>query len=267
MRKTSESVTDTRSVTSMYLIALLTLLINDHFLKELYGGALTGKLSDFAGLFAMALFISAMAPGRARAVCCAMAILFTAWKSPLSQLVIDVWNAVFALQIDRVVDYSDLAALVVLPFAASSAAAARRAASPRIATLLLALVSFFAFTATSVARYAADVPPDFQLRRITDSRSVEGVAKRLESCGFETYVITVPTDTVPATSITVGLQTKKIDPERDVSLYGSVQKTGSGVTIDFETIDIIRQKTPIEVAPYVEEAIRRIRGCLGTRRP
>lgn len=265
MTKTSNPAADARLVTATYLVALLTLLINDHLLKGVYGGALTGKLSDFAGLFALGLFASAIAPRHARAICCVIAVLFTVWKSPLSQPAIEGWNATFALQIDRVVDYSDLAALVVLPFAVSAAEAARRAASSRVATLLVAVVSFVAFTATSVASYSADVPADPQVRLIADSRSIEQFAQKLESCGLQTYVFTTPTDTGPQTSMTIGLRTDTTDPERDVSLLGTVHETDGGVTIELETINIIRQTTPIEVDPYVVEATRRIRKCLGAK--
>ena len=40
-------------------ITLAILLLNDFILKDLYGNWLTGKLSDFAGLFVFSLFFSA----------------------------------------------------------------------------------------------------------------------------------------------------------------------------------------------------------------
>lgn len=256
-----------RLVAVTYLAALLVLLINDHFLKNAYGGALTGKLSDFAGLFALAVFAGAMAPRQARAICCAIAVLFAIWKSPLSQPAIDGWNAVFALQIDRVVDFSDLAALVVLPFAAGMAGAARRAASPRLATLLIALVSFFAFSATSVARYSADMPGDPNLRSISDSRSVVQVRDRLEACGFQTHVYALTEEGGRQNYITLGMDIDTIEPERDVYLSGKIHKTDGGVTIEFDTIDILRQQTPIDVGPYAEAAAGRVRKCLARETP
>lgn len=262
MPKMSNRLADARWIAATYLVALLTLLVNDHFLKKIYGGAITGKLSDFAGLFAFALFAGALAPRHARSICCAIAILFTVWKSPLSQPAIDGWNTVFALQIDRVVDYSDLAALAVLPLAAGAAEAARRAASSRVATLLVAVVSFFAFTGTSIASYSADVPADPQVRLITDSRSTEQVVRKLESCGLQTYVFDTPTDNGPQTSMNIGMRIRRAEPERDISLHATVHEKDGGVTIELETIDIIRQTTPVEIDPYLAEATRRIRKCL-----
>jgi hypothetical protein len=43
-----------------FLIALAALLINDNYLKTAYPGWLAGKLSDFAGLFVLAVFIYAI---------------------------------------------------------------------------------------------------------------------------------------------------------------------------------------------------------------
>ncbi|MCP4580716.1 MAG: hypothetical protein GY839_03815 [candidate division Zixibacteria bacterium] len=44
----------------IFLLALALLLLNDHLLKAAYPGWLTGKLSDFAGLFVMAVFAYAV---------------------------------------------------------------------------------------------------------------------------------------------------------------------------------------------------------------
>ncbi len=47
-----------------FLIGLLLLLMNDFVFKELFHNWLTGKLSDFAGLFIFPLFWSALFPKR-----------------------------------------------------------------------------------------------------------------------------------------------------------------------------------------------------------
>ena len=65
-----------------YLVALTILLLNDHVLKALFPGFLTGKLSDFAGVFVLAVFLAAFVP-RVPA-CIAAGLLFVWWKSPLS---------------------------------------------------------------------------------------------------------------------------------------------------------------------------------------
>jgi hypothetical protein len=97
------------------------LIVNDHYLKEAYGNWLTGKLSDFAGLFAFAV-VAQVAWRRLASVRWSafpggvlLAGLFFSWfKSPLSGVALEAVNALSGRSFGRVIDYSDLAALVVL---------------------------------------------------------------------------------------------------------------------------------------------------------
>jgi hypothetical protein len=262
MSRSDAAATDVRILSAAYILALALLLANDHILKYAYAGVLTGKLSDFAGLFAFGVFVSATSPRNARALCCGIALLFAAWKSPLSQPAIELWNAAFAQRIDRVVDYSDLIAIAVLPIAARSAETARRAASHRPAVLFIAVVSLFAFAGTSLVRYSADVPSDPASRLIAEARSAEQLAAKLESCGYRAHLFSIPTEEGRETFITVSMRTLTTKPTRDITLHGSVGLANGGVTIEFDTVDIFRQTKPIVVHPYVAEAIGRIRDCL-----
>jgi len=47
-----------------FIIAVLLLVLNDWYLKETCPNVLTGKLSDFAGLFAFPFLLSALFPRR-----------------------------------------------------------------------------------------------------------------------------------------------------------------------------------------------------------
>lgn len=134
--------------------ALALLVVNDHVLKPAFHNAVTGKLSDVAGLFALALFCRALAPARRTAVCLTIAALWVWWKLPLSQLALDAWNALGVFPLGRVVDPTDLLALVVLPAAwsyAPRARADRPALRGRMATLAMCAASVLAFAATSRA--------------------------------------------------------------------------------------------------------------------
>ncbi len=75
----------------------------------------TGKLSDFSGLFIFPLFLYALIGKRKILIYVATGLLFLIWKSPFSSEFINYWNFHIPLQIGRVVDYSDLVALLVLP--------------------------------------------------------------------------------------------------------------------------------------------------------
>lgn len=133
-----------------FLAGLALLLLNDFLLKPLFHNALTGKLSDFAGLFVFPLFWAALVPRLRRHIYLATAALFAVWKSAHSQPLVEAWNGLHLIPLGRTVDATDLVALCVLPASYLYGLRARRAVQPRrLATGLLACVSLFAFAATS----------------------------------------------------------------------------------------------------------------------
>lgn len=98
------------------LLCLALLLLNDFYLKMHYPGWITGKLSDFSGLALVALLVFSTAlPFRFALLL--LVSLFCWWKSPWSQFFIDFLNSLSTVQFGRVIDYSDLFALAVLPLA------------------------------------------------------------------------------------------------------------------------------------------------------
>lgn len=98
----------------LFLISVVLLLVNDFYLKYEYHNYLTGKLSDFVGLFAFPYFVSLLFKNKVKTVYILTGILFIFWKSSYSQFTIDFINNI-GIGINRVVDYSDLIALLVLP--------------------------------------------------------------------------------------------------------------------------------------------------------
>src|SRR4051794_33419248 len=98
-----------------FLTGLFLLLLNDLILKRQFHNGLTGKLSDFAGLFAFPLFWAAFFPRRKSLVYISTAVLFIFWKSAYSQPLIEGWNSLALFPIERTVDYGDLVALIILP--------------------------------------------------------------------------------------------------------------------------------------------------------
>jgi hypothetical protein len=148
-----------------FVIGLLTLLANDFLLKAAWPGFVTGKLSDFAGLFVFALFWAALFPRDARGLHALTAVLWVLWKSPAAQPAIDLWNASSPYDVARVVDYGDLAALTIVPlsyayFMRVSDAAPASASNLRSSSAAIAmLVAVFAFGATSKAETPYERPP------------------------------------------------------------------------------------------------------------
>lgn len=166
-----------------FLLALGLLILNDAVLKAAWHNAFTGKLSDFAGVFAFAYFWAAVA-GRARvAIHVAVAVAFAWWKSPWSAGAIAAWNALPLFDVARVVDYGDLLALAALPLswwclAQRPKPDSRMHATLRWPQLAVAFIALVAFTATSRApttmkvedgvMYLAPMSPEAMLLRTSE---------------------------------------------------------------------------------------------------
>lgn len=91
------------------------MLINDLYLKYEYHNYLTGKLSDFAGLFAFPYFFSCFFSKKIKLIYFFTGVFFVIWKSEFSQPIFDFAHS-YGIGINRVVDYYDLIALIILPF-------------------------------------------------------------------------------------------------------------------------------------------------------
>jgi hypothetical protein len=156
-----------------FLLALAVLIVNDALLKQEFPGLITGKLSDFAGIAVVALPLFAAFPRHARAIYLTLGVAFLWWKSPASGAFISYMNEVQPLKIARVIDYSDLAALVILPVCAKFVAheptslvkpdALRRWILPPVLAATL-----FAVMATSYPKNGKD----FSIRAIESSAPI-----------------------------------------------------------------------------------------------
>lgn len=134
------------------LLSLLILLSNDFYFKTHYSGIITGKLSDFAGLFAFSFFFSILWPTKKGVIFFITFLGFIFWKMPISNVFIENWNKIMFYQIDRVVDYSDYIALLILPFAYYYKSKNNIELPKKINSLLktiIPIVSVFSFFATA----------------------------------------------------------------------------------------------------------------------
>jgi hypothetical protein len=100
-----------------FVAAVILLLLNDWWLKHQYPNLITGKLSDFSGIFVVTILLISAFPKHIAKVFFSVTLLFIWWKSPASQNVINLFNSIGFSPINRVVDYTDLAALTMLPLA------------------------------------------------------------------------------------------------------------------------------------------------------
>lgn len=107
--------TSSKLANPLFIVAMLLLVLNDWYLKPTFSNGFTGKLSDFAGLFALPFFLSALFPGKVKWWYSFTLVFFIFWKSVLVQPLIDVLNHI-GLPVHRTIDFTDYIALIVLPF-------------------------------------------------------------------------------------------------------------------------------------------------------
>lgn len=143
-----------------FLAAVVLLAVNDHLLKPAFGNAVTGKLSDVAGLFAATVFAAALAPRWRLASAAGIALAFAWWKSPASADAIEIWNSLGLWTVGRTVDASDLLALPAVALAVACRHRHRAPEVPRRALLsgavgVLSLVAFMATSYRSAVAYSA----------------------------------------------------------------------------------------------------------------
>ncbi|MBD3401932.1 hypothetical protein GF420_03475 [candidate division GN15 bacterium] len=150
----------------VFLVALTLLILNDHLLKALWPSILTGKLSDFAGLFVFTVCIACLSRHITRShhnliiLHLAVASLWIAWKlAPVERIFLPLETLTGLPMPSRVKDASDLLALAILPVsyryirARISVEATRSPfVSRRFAVLTVAIVSVIAMSATTVVK-------------------------------------------------------------------------------------------------------------------
>ena len=145
----------------VFMVAVFLLIINDFYLKYAFSNYLTGKLSDFAGLFAFPYFFACLRVNWVKAIYITTALLFAFWKSEFSDpLLILVQSA--GVGMIRTVDYSDLFALLVLPvsFLYFKEQIRKEKIWHRASTFFVCTLSMFAFWATTLASVPFDVKLD-----------------------------------------------------------------------------------------------------------
>lgn len=219
-----------------FILGLILLLLNDHYLKSAFHNSFTGKLSDFAGLFIFPMFFAVLFPKFPKHVYWITAIGFIFWKLPFSGFFIETWNSIGIFSIQRVVDYSDLLALLILPFSFLYFEK-QKSIQYRFTPIPIMIVAAFAFIATSQAReeikvnqsYAFNYPLDTLRNRIFFHPNLENglryqwkelppdsIQKRNELVerylGFKSYKMT-------DTTCDVGIW-------MDIEIAGNKQKSG-----------------------------------------
>jgi hypothetical protein len=141
----------------LFIFSLVLLLLNDFYFKHEFHNWLTGKLSDFAGLFGFTVFLLVFFYPYKKTVLLSIALFFIFWKSPVSTPLIAFLNNGINIPVHRTIDYSDYIALLILPAAyyikpvQYTSAIARQIAIPCIGG-----IAVISFVADSLPRRLAD---------------------------------------------------------------------------------------------------------------
>lgn len=135
-----------------FITSILLLLINDFYLKANFPGIITGKLSDFMGLFAFPFFFSVLIPDKKKWIYAITVLIFMIWKLPVADNFISFWNQFMPYSINRVVDFTDYIALFILPisyFYKPEKNLLLNVHFKKTATFFIAFIAVFSFLATA----------------------------------------------------------------------------------------------------------------------
>lgn len=176
----------------LFLVCLLLLVLNDHLFKSVYGNWITGKLSDAAGIIMLPLLIAYLVPRLRYQTWWISAVLFIWWKSPLSAGFIDWYNQFALIPVTRVVDYTDLLVLVLLPlpwFVIHKVDRERALAVTRVHPAVVVMPSMLALMATSPPYYYRYMRSEGNLKcmncYVTLRYSQDEIVQKLRSAHFE----------------------------------------------------------------------------------
>lgn len=214
-----------------FLFSVFILLLNDHFLKEIFGNYFTGKLSDFAGLFAFPYFLCLLFPNKVKFNYIISGLFFIFWKSEMIEPLLNYFH-IIGISINRTVDYSDLIALTILPLSYNywhsnfnDFISLNKAFKP-----ILIVVCFFAFVATSLPKEYGNfkMKSDLEVRLKTNKKSVISNLNLFKNEDYYDFEFKIPkyratiNATVKLDSIENGLISIKLDSILDFKIRGSL---------------------------------------------
>ena len=169
-----------------FLLNLLLLLLNDFLFKYEFHNWLTGKLSDFSGLFVFAVFFIVLFPSSKKLVIILVALFFWWWKSEWSTPLILLLNNRLNIPVQRVIDYTDLYALFVLPLSLYLKPIKEgKTVLRKCVAGIIGFVSFTAFTATSLPRRLTDTNKVLLDKYVKSRKDQKAIIQTLEEQGLQ----------------------------------------------------------------------------------
>lgn len=150
----------------LFLVGLVVLVLNDHYFKSACPNWFTGKVSDFAGLFILPIFLTSLSDKSIRFNYLLTALIFTIWKSPLVEPLITMGNQI-GIPLHRTVDFTDLIALAVLPLSYSylRTISLSGGLNKKLAINSFAVLCFISLTSTSLApNFTGNINKSYKFR-------------------------------------------------------------------------------------------------------
>lgn len=150
----------------LFLLGLVVLVLNDHYFKLAYPNWFTGKVSDFAGLFVLPIFLSAVSEKSIGLNYLFTALVFIVWKTPLVEPLIIAGKGI-GIPLHRTVDYTDLIALTILPFSYKYLATIPLSGviKKKLAINSFAVICFISLTSTSMApNFAGEINKKYKIK-------------------------------------------------------------------------------------------------------
>jgi hypothetical protein len=234
-----------------FLAALAALGINDWFLKDTFHNALTGKISDFAGLFAVTALLANLFPRRRTLVAFGIASGFVFWKLRLSDPIFSLAIKWGGFSMGRVVDPTDLLALMVVPLAA--AYRPRPAFRPTAVMRAFALVAAcLLFAGTSQVQHHIDLTTDpAASRRYPSPLSAQAVIDALEKCHASPYASQRRSNGVEGSEVLFHLDLDGKVNLTSVTALAVLEATPSGTDLVISSVSV-----PGTSSPYTDEEVR-----------
>lgn len=144
----STTLQSNKILNPIFIICLIILLLNDFWFKSLFANAVTGKLSDFTGLFVFPFFWSYCFPRYTKQIHIGTAVGFIWFKSILFTPVLELLHT-FSIPISRVIDYTDYIAMISIVISYHIFIKEDLSTSNVWSKRIVSCVAIFSFLATS----------------------------------------------------------------------------------------------------------------------
>jgi hypothetical protein len=248
----------------LFIIALVCLLLNDLYWKYEYHNWLTGKLSDFTGLFVLSVFLSAFFCRHELLIYCGAALFFIWWKTPLSQPAIDLLNQSFSLTLHRTIDYTDYLAIPAI-FAPHFLTVPdhKFTLKRKAAVYFISAVCLVAFCSTSMIRKFY-IEPEMNSRINYDkvyptSFGLEQIFDKLDSLGLDYKIDSFTTVPVRLHGGSLLIRSNDsaeknmivIEPRGDSSAYFRIDEEPYIAIYNLKVKEDVIPQINIEVKPFV----------------